>query len=100
MIACVSERLGISNLEHAGCCYMTFRMERGYEADFMRVMTEQFGDGTLSPHSLVSPKELPAFDKYDEFIPGDLLRHAYATDRLNVEEATKRIRQIAENKTL
>ncbi len=100
MIGCVADRLGISNLEHAGCCYMTFRMERGNEADFMRVMTEQFGDGIFSPHSLVSPKELPAFDKYDEFIPGDLLRHAYAVDRLNVEEATKRIRQIAQNTSL
>lgn len=94
MISSLADELGISALEHFGCCYMTFRMEKGSEREFFERLFSRFGEETASPHSLISPKELPAFDKYDEFIPGDLLRHAYAVDGLNIVEATERLRQI------
>jgi hypothetical protein len=44
---------------------------------------------------LVASTELPSFEKYDEYIPGDLLRHAYAVDRLDTKEAVFRLKQIA-----
>ena len=37
------------------------------------------------------------FEKYDTYIPGDLLRKAYAADRLRPDEAELRIREFAEN---
>jgi hypothetical protein len=44
---------------------------------------------------------LPAFEKYDEYIPADLLRHAYAIDRLDTQEAVKRLKEISnENKAI
>ncbi len=95
MINTVSQPLGISGLDFEGCYYMTFRMERGDEVSLINMLCDAFGDGAYDSVNLVSPKELPSFEKYDEYIPGDLLRHAYATDRLNVKEASRRICDIS-----
>ena len=43
---------------------------------------------------LVASGETPIFEKYDRFIPGELLRSAYAADRLRADEAEKRIKEI------
>ena len=44
----------------------------------------------LSTESLVSDGECPVFDKYDDFIPPELLREAYAEDRLDAAEVIER----------
>ena len=94
MIATFSEELGISGMDYEGCYYLSFRMERGRGDELLRRLDERFGNGQNPPDILVSPKELPAFEKYDEFLPGELLRHAYAVDRLNMTEAADRIRRM------
>ncbi len=96
MISAVSPSLGISGIDFEGCYYMTFRMEKAAQAELIQTLADSFGSGNYDPVDLVSPKELPSFEKYDEYIPGDLLRHAYATDKLNVKEASMRIRDIQE----
>ena len=40
---------------------------------------------------LVSQKELPVFEKYDEYVPAELLRSAFARDRLDLREIKARI---------
>ena len=57
------------------------------------------GGGGFDAACLVSPTELPSFEKYDEYVPAELLRHAYATDRLNAEDAAKRLRELKEDKS-
>ena len=44
----------------------------------------------LDTEALVSDGECPVFDKFDEFIPPELLRLSYATDRLLADEITER----------
>ena len=95
MIGAVSAELGISGMDFEGSCYMTFRMEKGRDVDLISALKSRFGYDGVSPMSLVSPTELPAFEKYDEYIPAELLRHAYAADRLDTKEAAKRIADIA-----
>ncbi len=94
MIGTVAAEFGISGLDFEGCNYLTFRMERGSEQELLIRLNQLFGDPSVSPMHLVSPKELPVFEKYDPYIPGDLLRHAYSVDRLNLPEAKKRIADI------
>ena len=43
---------------------------------------------------LVGANEAPTFEKYDEYIPADLLRRAYATDRLRSDEPTARLEEM------
>ena len=92
MISGIAPTLGISGIDFEGCYYITFRMEKSDTQGFIDALYDHFGGGDCEAVSLVGSRELPSFEKYDEYIPGDLLRHAYATDRLNVTEATARIR--------
>ena len=94
MLAAVASPLGISGIDFEGCYYVTFRMEKSNEEGLITALNAYFGNGEYSPLNLVSPKELPSFEKYDEYIPADLLRYAYTVDRLNVKEASLRIRNM------
>lgn len=96
MISAIAPSLGISGIDFEGCYYISFRMERGGEEELKQALCDCFGSGEYDAGRLVSPKELPTFEKYDEYIPGDLLRRAYAVDKLNVHETAKRIRDIKE----
>ncbi len=81
----------ISNLEFEGCYYLTFRMERGNDYDLIARLAELSESEGIDCQSLVQSGETPLFEKYDEHIPGDLLRRAYAVDRLRPDEAERRI---------
>ena len=94
MIGAVSAEFGISGMDFEGCNYMTFRMEHGSGEALFRRLLQSYGAPDATPLSLVSPKELPVFEKYDEYIPAELLRHAYAVDRLNLPEAVERIKEL------
>lgn len=84
----------ISNIEFEGCYFITFRMERGNDYDLVSYLAGQAEVDGIDCHSLVGSGELPLFEKYDEHIPGDLLRAAYATDRLRADEAEKRLSEM------
>ncbi len=75
-----AKELGISGIEFEGCYYLTFHME-GSREDFLYALAPLLGKG-IDCEELVGPAEMPLFDKFDPFIPGELLRRAYATDRL------------------
>lgn len=96
MIGSLASDLGISGMDYEGCNYLLFRMERGNGTDLIQGLLNRFKHDRVSPLSLVNPKELPVFEKYDEYVPGDLLRHAYAVDRLDMKEAMSRVGQIAQ----
>ena len=40
---------------------------------------------------LVYPKEVPVFEKYDEFIPAELIRKGFAHGVLDIEGMKKRV---------
>ncbi|NLE13631.1 MAG: DEAD/DEAH box helicase [Clostridiales bacterium] len=86
-----SRELKLSNLEFEGCCFMTFRMEKGSEADLLHHLCAIVESEGIDRQKLVSSTEIPVFEKFDTCIPGDLLRAAYAADRLRTDEAEKRL---------
>ncbi len=86
--------LKLSNLEFEGCYYLTFRMERGNDYDLVSRLARIVEDGGIDCAALVASGETPMFEKYDEHIPGDLLRRAYATDRLRADEAERKILEL------
>ncbi len=88
-----ADRLGISGLEYEGCNYMTFRMERGGTDDLVEAISEDVLTHGVDCLSLVETGEVPLFEKYDECLPIDLLRRAYATDRLRADEFILRVSQ-------
>ncbi len=84
----------ISNLEFEGCYYLTFRMERGNDYDLISHLAGIAETDGIDCDALVQSGEVPIFEKYDEHVPGDLLRKAYAADRLRADEAEARLREI------
>ncbi|MBQ8858209.1 MAG: DEAD/DEAH box helicase [Clostridia bacterium] len=85
-----AKELCISDLTCEGCCYMTFKAWRADgEALLARLGAILEREG-ICTEDLVSASERPAYDKYDDYIPAELLRMAYAADRLCAEEALER----------
>jgi ATP-dependent Lhr-like helicase len=84
-----SSELGISDIQSEGCCYITFKA-KGNGRDLDDRITDIIQRDGLTPSELVSDGECPVFDKYDEYIPPELLRDAYAVDRLCPEEVKER----------
>lgn len=83
--------LGISDIQSQGCCYITFKAKdknAGYR--LTRAIEEIIERDGLDTLRLVSEGECPVMDKYDEYIPAELLREAYAADRLLADEITDR----------
>lgn len=95
-IARESKDFKLSGIEFEGCYYMTFRMERGSDYEFVRHLCDKAEREGIDCEALVASGEIPIFDKYDEYIPGELLRHAYATDKLRPDEPEIRLREILE----
>ena len=94
LIARMGQALGIMGVEYEGCYYITFKMSRGNDYELISALAEQVARGEVQGEALVSGKEIPVFEKYDDYVPADLLRQAYAVDKLNVAEASRRILEI------
>ncbi len=90
MLSLIAPEFSISGIESGGSYYITFRMEKGRVRELEERLVSAFSS-FRSADTLVSPKELPTFEKYDEYIPGELLRSAFARDRLDLDEIRARI---------
>lgn len=86
-----ASHLGISNISYDGCNYITFRLDSGNEETFIEKIKHDVLTRGINSAELVFPSETPIMDKYDRYIPSELLRKAYAIDRLLPEEVRKRI---------
>ena len=83
------DRLGLKNFDSARPYYMQFTMKTS-EADFYRIVKEEIRK-PMDPLELVYPKELPLFDKYDEYLPEELVRKGFAYGVLDMEGLKKAI---------
>ena len=83
-------RLGLKNFDSARPYYMQFTMTVGRE-DFFRIVREE-ADQPMEPLDLVYPKELPLFDKYDEYLPESLVKKGFAQGVLDIDEMRRTLR--------
>ena len=88
-LKCAS-RLGLSALDSSRPYFLQFKMRANAE-EFFRVLSEIAGE-PLDPMELLYPGEIPLFDKYDEFLPAELVRKSFAHGILGIEEMKQRIR--------
>ena len=94
MLPICGRDLQITGVEYEGCNYITFKMSRGNAHDLITKLADVVRREVIHPQDLVSNSEIPVFEKYDDYVPADLLRHAYAIDKLNLTEASARILEI------
>lgn len=88
-LKCAS-RLGLSALDSSRPYFLQFKMRANAE-EFFRVLSEIAGE-PLDPMELLYPGEIPLFDKYDEFLPAELVRKGFAHGILGIEKMKQRIR--------
>lgn len=89
-----SARYRITNLEFEGCYYMMFKMEQGSDYEFIKGLCETALREGIDKSKLVNVNEMPVFEKYDDFIPAELLRRQYAADKLRTDEIMQRLPEI------
>ncbi len=82
--------LGISNISYDSCNYIMFRLDSGNEGRFLEKIKADIMANGVDCNSLVFPTETPILDKYDRYIPSELLKKSYAVDRLRADEVEKR----------
>ena len=82
--------LGISDIQSEGCNYITFKAKGNAARDLIAAMQDIIAREGIDPYDLVFDGECPVFDKFDDYIPPELLRAAYAEDRLCVDEFKER----------
>ena len=90
-LKCNADALGISNVSYDSCNYICFRLDRGTEDEFIARIRKMIQRDGICCDDLLFSGETPLHDKYDPYIPSDLLRKAYARDRLRGDEAESRI---------
>lgn len=84
-----ADRLGLRNLDSARPFFIQFTM-RADEETFFRVLAEEIRK-PIDPMELVYPKELPLFDKYDEYLPEELVKKGFALGVLDVDGLREKI---------
>ncbi len=84
-----AQKYKISGIEFEGCCFIEFKMEKADKNALMEDINRDFAAG-VDKYSLVGENETPAFDKYDDYVPSELLRRAYAEERLRTDEIEAR----------
>ena len=93
-IALNAKDFKISNIEFEGCYFISMKMECD-EREFVTRLAQRARDFGIDCDALVGGTEMPVFEKYDEYIPGELLRRSYSADRLRADEAERRLQEIA-----
>lgn len=85
-----SAELGISDIQSEGCYYITFKAKDHIARDLDALIGQIIERDGLDTLDLMQESECPIFDKFDEYIPAELLRDAYAIDRLGSDEVVSR----------
>lgn len=86
----------LSGMEFEGCYYMTFKLEGGRGEDMLEMINDKLRRDGMELDSLIGATEAPVFEKYDEYIPSELLRKAYREDKLRSDEILSRIANAGE----
>lgn len=85
--------LALSAIDSSRPYFIQFKMKAGKD-DFFRVLADMERQ-PLDPMELIYKNEVPLFDKYDEFLPEELVKKGFAYGILGIEEMKARIRSWA-----
>ena len=86
---CCAGKLGLKGLTSARPYYMQFTM-KVTEETFYAVVGEEAATG-FDPLELLYPNEVPVFEKYDEFVPPELVRKGFARGVLDIAGMKARV---------
>lgn len=80
---------GIKSVESSKPYFIMFKCKKTLNEIFFMLREALRED--FPPEALIYPKEEPVFDKFDEFIPNNLICKHFANDVLNLDETRERV---------
>lgn len=83
------QSLGLKGMNSVRPYYIQFTMQAD-EAEFYEVVCKSV-EQEIDPLELVYPKEVPVFEKYDEYVPEELVRKGFACGVLDVQGMKQRM---------
>ena len=83
------QKLGLKGLQASRPYYMQFTMQAG-EREFYEVLCSAAAE-EIDPMALLYEKEVPVFEKYDEYVPPQLVRKGFAMGVLDVAGMRRRV---------
>ena len=89
-----AERIGLRGSDSMRPYFMQFSMKAS-PAEFFRALAEEAAKD-FDPMELLYPGEVPLFDKYDEYLPEELVRRGFAHGVLDIAGMKRRVREWAE----
>ncbi|MDZ7958496.1 MAG: DEAD/DEAH box helicase [Aulosira sp. DedQUE10] len=90
--SCCRESLEIKSIGGINPYYLTLKLGKDKFQDLAKEITA-LAEERITPEYLVSESEAPELQKYDEFIPYPLLRKAFISDYLDIEELKQQVSQ-------
>ncbi len=81
--------LGIRGMDPSRPYFIQFKMNVSAE-EFFRILTET-AKIPFDPMELVYPNEVPLFEKYDEYLPAQLVKKGFAYGILDIKDMLERI---------
>lgn len=81
--------LGIKSVDVSRPYFIQFKMKATREEFFEALITACAQE--FNPMELLYPGEVPVFDKYDEFVPEELIRKSFAEGVLDLEGMRERV---------
>jgi ATP-dependent helicase Lhr and Lhr-like helicase len=84
------EALGIKSVKARSPYFLIVRLGK-CRVESLEYELRSFAERSVNVNDLLGPEEAPKLQKYDEFIPPDLLRKSFVADYLNLEELAKTI---------
>ncbi|MCC8104372.1 MAG: DEAD/DEAH box helicase [Clostridiales bacterium] len=88
------KRLGIKGVDSSRPYFIQFVMTVS-ELEFWTILREELNQ-PIDPISLVYPREVPIFDKYDEYLPEALVKKGFAYGVLDIEEMKAKMLRLCE----
>lgn len=85
------ERLGLKGMDSSKPYYIHFTMKVSPE-EFFHILAKEAEIG-FDPLDLVYAGEIPLFEKYDEFLPAELVKKGFAYGILGIDEMKNRVRE-------
>ncbi len=89
--------LALKGLSPSRPYYMQFTM-KVQEEEFYRITAEE-ASKDFDPMELLYPSEVPVFEKYDEYVPPQLVRKGFAAGVLDIEGMKQRVLSWSEDRS-
>lgn len=83
------QRLGLKGMNPARPYYLQFTMQVS-EAEFYQITVEEAAKD-FEPLELIYPGEVPVFEKYDEYVPEELIKKGFAYGVLDIKGMKSRV---------